>query len=199
MAKGSSKATKSGPKAKAVKTAGKAKATPKAAASVVSEAAKRRQLNRRDTDVQIERAIGSKLDHVPKGVQMSKRNSKGQTILELVEQTIREKRPNNGKLGSKWWTATLAEFGYNKGAFEDMPAPADFDDSTLPNELLSALHSTYADNEVNATHLPFSQYMDDCAGLSSMATYGVLRAIQPSLEMPYRVAARCLAVFVPLN
>ena len=83
------------------------------------------------------------------------------------------------------------------GAYEDLPLPKSIDISPYqPDDLNLALAETFNDNEINATAVPLEVFLSDCEGLAPMATYAMLRAIQPSLEIPYRVAARCLVAVI---
>ena len=79
--------------------------TPKGKASQkksLGSASGSRFMQRRDSDDQLERAVGHKLDHVPKSIQLSKVNSNGNNILDEALEAIKSKRPANGKLGSRW-------------------------------------------------------------------------------------------------
>jgi hypothetical protein len=187
------KASAKGRKKSAVpKSASKSKVV--ADATDTDVAAPKRALERRDTDDQVERAVGKKLAHIPKSVVLGRKNKHGRNILEEAAIEIRTLRPTNGKLGSKWWMARLAEFKFTDGAYIDLPVP---DGNDVPEQwLLDALDETHGANEVNAVAFPLEFAMETCSGLGPIATYGLLRGIEPSITLPYHVAAKCLvAVF----
>lgn len=90
----------------------------------VSTAKKRRQLNRRSSDEQVERALAQRLSHLPDEVWRTKVNKDGLSISEYVKRAHKKMHSDGKKLGTKFWSDVYNEFDLNEScadALEDPP------------------------------------------------------------------------------
>ena len=63
---------------------------------------KRTQLNRRDSDEQVERAVQNRLGHLPPSLWETKQNAAGDMIRDLVKKAIKKNSCVNKRLSSRF-------------------------------------------------------------------------------------------------
>lgn len=186
--KGKAASRRNVPKAKA-KAASKQAARSSDSRNVAEEPARKRtQLMRRDTDAQVDRAVGSRLSHLPKSVWASKRNASGQSVRDYIAAEIRRRRQDGGKLGSRFWAQLYEHFELQENLADSLPEPGD--DQVPSAQLLDVLAAAHNENPIKATLVPLERFLDHSGPLSGTATYGLLRAIQPAPTLPRHMSVK---------
>lgn len=149
-------------------------ATPRGAGAGV------RRLQRRSTEDQVDRAIETTfLKKVPKEVLEGRRNEKGQSIREVLEQELRNKRKNGGRLSSRFKAGLHTDFQLNQSAAELLPeADPPVEQEDMDKELLDRLGLIHHENPATRKTEPFLQYISVCGELTYAELVLTLRAIQ---------------------
>lgn len=184
---------KSAPKKPSAKTAASppAKHSASASSTVVSvePATKRRQVARRHTDEQVERAMQGKLAHIPPAVLEGKTNSKGLTIREYVSQAFKQASGKQGRLGSKFWCQVNEEFGLTQALADGLADPPS--DQQLDPELVDMIHLCHHENPAARRTVALERYLEYCKPMNRLSLYGLLRASQESPTMTKASARKC--------
>jgi hypothetical protein len=138
--------------------------------------AKRRQLNRRETDVQTQRYIDRKLSHIPASIVETVENKEGLSIRDFIAREIRSHRELNGRLSSKFLVKLYAEYDLGNSVFADMPEPSAADE-ILDEELMDHIGDCHDENPVNRNPKPLCKYLKSCPIMNSTNFHGLLHGI----------------------
>lgn len=160
------------PKAVAAKNAPpKRKATPKAAAAeesttldaTKSDQVRRRQLSRRNTDGQIERALaGPHLKHISE-VTLANRLIAGQSVREALREKIHSLAPGQ-RLGSTAYAAIARLYSAGESSVENF-RPSD-PTQPLNEELLRLLFAVDGEQGIGKAHKALASMLETCAEMN---------------------------------
>jgi len=185
-AKAPMKAVKKATKKSPAKKGASPKKQAKEQASTPASKLKRR-LSRRDTDDQIERAIGTRFDHIDNWE--SKVDEDGRSIKDYVEDEVR-RTTNLGKyIRNDFWTKIWAKFDLATTAamlLVDPPMDQDIDE-----DLMDAISVAHSCNPCGNVERPLERYLSHCAPLSRRNLFGLLNSIEECPDLPRPLAVKC--------
>ena len=141
-----------------------------------SDVAKRRRLNRRNTDEACERVIEDRLlPFYSRSLIEGAVNQKGEIIKKVIADHIRENRPSQERIATQCWTSIIETFDLNADAFDDIPDPDDGDGDARPSlvdKIAIAHHKSPAARKTG----PLERYLEDVSDLSYTEIFGILQA-----------------------
>ena len=100
---------------------------------------KKKGLQRRNSDEQVQRAINGRFALVPVSIWESKRDDSGRSIRDVVRQALKETKgdKNNGRLSTKFWASINEQFGLSESLASSLPQPSL--DQEVDDQLLQVL------------------------------------------------------------
>jgi hypothetical protein len=100
---------------------------------------KKRRLNRRTSDEQVERALQARTSHIPLSVWETRRDKAGRTVRQVVKDALKSVRSGDvrGRLSTKFWTSLHETFELNETLADNLAEPP-LDQDVNP-ELLEVL------------------------------------------------------------
>jgi len=149
----------------------------------------RRQLERRDTDEQVERALGKRLNHIPVSRWQGAVDEEGVDFWTFIGRSLKKAHSTGKKLGTKFWAATYERFGLNESAAADLADPPE--DEVVDPNLLAVLSVANNGNPAGNPGAPFERYMSHCGTMNRRSFYGMCGATCESPTMSRAVAQRC--------
>lgn len=155
----------------------------------VSTAKKRRQLNRRSSDEQVERALAQRLSHLPDEVWRTKVNKDGLSISEYVKRAHKKMHSDGKKLGTKFWSDVYNEFDLNESCADALEDPPE--DLPVSKDLLMALASARSGNPCGTPAAQLERFLERCGVLNRAELYGLFRAAMEGPSLPRVVAVKC--------
>ena len=187
-------AAKPAPKRAAAKKAAAKKAAaspvePAVAVSVLPDEPpqKRRQILRRHTDEQVDRAISTRLSHVPPSVLEGKTDSKGTSIREYIGRAIKDS--TQGRLGSRFWCKLNDDFGLCDSLADGLADPPDGEEPDA--ELIEMLQLCHHENPAARRTTALERYLEHCKVINKTSLYGLLRSTQESPSLTKVNCQRC--------
>lgn len=171
------------PKAVAAKNAApKRRATPKAAAAeesttldaTKSDQVRRRQLSRRNTDGQIERALaGPHFKHISE-VTLANRLIGGQSVREALREKIHSLAPGQ-RLGSTAYAAIARLYSAGESSVENL-RPSD-PTQPLNEELLRLLFAVDGEQGIGKAHKALASMLETCAEMNEKNIIGLVKSV----------------------
>jgi hypothetical protein len=150
---------------------------------------RRRQLSRRSSDEQVERAVAARLSHLPDEVWRTKVTKDGLSISEYVKRWTKKMHSDGKRLGTKFWTDLYNEFDLNESCADSLEDPPD--DLKVNKDLLVALAAAQCGNPAGAPSAQLERFLDHCPQLNRAELYGLFRATMEGPAMPRNVAVKC--------
>jgi len=170
------------PPKKKTKTAGSpAKAKPEEAKIIEDNdddedtPSKRRQLERRDTDDQVERIRERKLPQVAVEVLKTKENAKGIKAKEYIAMELRAKRKTKGRLSTAFWVRFWEEYDFAEDIAGAMPEPPD---EPVDDELLEAIGDARCDDPAHRTPTTLTRLLEHAGLMNERSWFGLLTSMQ---------------------
>lgn len=144
----------------------------------LSQAAKRRQLERRNTEEQVKRIISRKLGHFDAHVIKTQTNARGQTVYMWIRDQVKSKQNINGRLSTQVWTQFWREFDLSGDIAERLPVPPEGANETVDEELIEGLWAARHANPAERSPVALTRYLEKAPKMSETSLYGLLQAIQ---------------------
>lgn len=141
-------------------------------------AAKRRQLERRNTEEQVRRIISRKLGHLDAHVIKTQTNAKGQTVFMWIRDILKSKKITNGRLSTQAWTQFWREFDLSGDISDRLPRPPDNNDDPIDEELVEGLLAARHANPAERSPVALTRYLETAPKMSEANLYGLLQAVQ---------------------
>jgi len=152
----------------------------------------RRRLSRRDSADKVDRVMSTRLTKTyPAPLLEGARNSKGQSIRDVLKLQIRENKDNKKKLTTAFWTKLATEFCLSSSAADLLPDPVD--DANICDELVDKLGIAHSDNPASRSVEPLERFLDECPQLSYVECYGILHA---SMEGPLVIRSASVRMLI---
>lgn len=151
---------------------------PLASDGCLSQASKRRQLERRNTEEQVKRIIARKLGHLDAHVIKTQTNAKGQTVFMWIRDQVKSKQNASGRLSTQVWTQFWREFDLSGDISERLPVPPEGADETVDEELIEGLWAARHANPAERSPVALTRYLEKAPKMSETSLYGLLQAIQ---------------------
>ena len=152
----------------------------------------RRRLSRRDSDDKVDRVMSTRLTKTyPAPLLEGARNSKGQSIRDVLKLQIRDNKDNKKKLTTAFWTKLATEFCLSSSAADLLPDPVD--DANICDELVDKLGIAHSDNPASRSVEPLERFLDECPQLSYVECYGILHA---SMEGPLVIRSASVRMLI---
>lgn len=138
--------------------------------------AKRRQLDRRDSDERVTRAIGTRLDFLPEEDWKNKVNAKDQSIRDVVKIELKGNKDTNARLSTKFWTKVFVDFKLTNPSVDTLPKP----DTSQPVDpkLMETLGILRHDNPAARNVGPLERYLEFCPLLNRRTHFGMFHLVQ---------------------
>jgi len=148
---------------------------------------KRRQVCRRNSDEQAQRALDEKLKDIPESSWRSKVNKQGLTLQEYVKRHSKSMKSENKRLSTKFWTECFAEFDLVNTCADNLEDPPS--GLSIDTDLLKALQAARNGNPTGKPTLQLERYLEHCAPLNKQELFGLFHAVMegPDLPRPFAV------------
>ena len=134
---------------------------------------RRRQLQRRDTEEKVERAIQLHFGHVPRMI-IETKTIQGMTVRERITHDMRSLKTNGGRLGAKYWTDLVQEYASSCDPCHALVVKDAGE--AVRDALVAALQHSTSTNPAQRTHEPLLNYLSQCNDMNQKEFVGLLRA-----------------------
>lgn len=163
------------------------KATVKKAAGEATPC--KRSSTRRDTDDQIERAIGKRLGHIPQNRWQGAIDEDGVDFWTYIGRSLKKTHAAGGNLGTRFWSDTYSRFALNDSPAADLADPPD--EEIVDQHLIEVLAVANNGNPAGNPGAPFERLLEHCARFNRRSLFGMCHATCESPSMSRAVAQRC--------
>ena len=154
--------------------------------------AKRRQVDRRDTDLSASRAIEERLiKHFGKAVIEGATNKSVARIHGVVSMQMRANRSEKKNLASRFWDSIVTDFGLKSICVTDQLPLADTDES-VSTDVFEKLGSAHCDNPAQRSTEPLERFLDHIIDLSYRELHGIICASMESQKIVRAASTRML-------
>ncbi len=163
-------------------------------ATPTSDSKKLKQLERRDTDDQVDRVIEQKLSSVPEHVIVGAVAKDGVTkVRDFIAAEIRTLRGTTKRLSTRFWTSFNDHFDINVNASDILEEPPP--DEEVADELVEKIMLAHADNPAERTCEGVDRYLEFNT-LNKREMYLLIKASQegPTLSKAFSVKLRVTIV-----
>ena len=156
---------------------------------------KRRRLNRRDSDDQVERLIVSKLSNFTSEAIEGTQSSDGVSIRDYLKGSLREFKNDKKRFNPRFWVTFFQKFPLKRSAAERLEMP-EMVYGEISDELLTCLAAAHSENPATRSVEPLERFLEHCGELTKPEVYGLLNGVMEGPMVTRQQSYRCLTAIL---
>ena len=155
----------------------------------------RRRLDRRNTDVQVDRILQQKLyPRFPRELIEGTRAEDGSTPRSMIAEEVRRSKTTNNYLKTEFWTQFFLKFPFEDGLACVVPEP--LGNAEIRPEVLEAIAPLHCVSPASRTAINLITYLESAEDLNERELYGIAMAAQQSCTVTKDMHRKSMTAFL---